>query len=362
MRINIGGIRWIRFPALPGRPLSPSPTPNPGVEPDEEQLRQRRLLRQSVIFGGVLTLFVLVAVVAAFYLLNRQPVNDLPVVQQVARQIPPRRLFDFAGVTRPVGIAVSPDGQRIYVAEGGGERFVKVFDRDGKPLGQKLVPPGTLPGTRKPGHLATDAEGRVYVVDQVRGVLDTYGPALEWTGAWRPPMVDQVGGWVPNGVAVASDGRVVVSDVGRRDHAILVFSPDGILLDTLSKTSGLPGGLNYSVQAAVDDQGRTYIADGGNNRLLAVSPRGVETVGLSGDEALTVPMGLAVAGGKLYVADAMAHRIAVFATGDRPQYLHAFGDAEDVTGMAYPGAVTVDRSGRIYVADRSNDRVQVWTY
>jgi peptidylamidoglycolate lyase len=68
-----------------------------------------------------------------------------------------------------------------------------------------------------------------------------------------------------------------------------------------------------------------------------------------------------VANGKLFVADARGNRVVVFALGDQPTYLYGFGDS-DSDPMAYPNAVAVDRSGRVYVADRANDRVQVWTY
>jgi serine/threonine protein kinase, bacterial len=296
-----------------------------------------------------------------YYLFVRAPVTDLPGVQQLGRTIPPRHLFDFAGVASPVGIAVSPDGQRVFVSEGGGERLVKAFDRDGQNLG-RLSAPGSTPGTRAPAHLAIAPDGRLFAVDRGRAAVDVYSPSLEWQGTWEPRALQQLEGWLPNGIAFGEDGRIYVTDVGHPAHRVLVLSPDGTLLDVLGAGSGIPDGLNYPIQAVADSQGRVYISDGNAGRLLAIGTGGPIVFGLGGDEAVGLPRGLAIGDGRLLVADASTQRIVAYSTGDQPEFLHAFGDEDTPEGLAYPNAVALDRTGRVYVADRANQRVQVWSY
>ena len=312
-----------------------------------------------VLLGGVVGLAMVVSL-GAYYLLKREPVTALPGIQQVALPVPPRPLFSIAGVSAPVGVSVTPDGQRIYVAEGGGQRLIKVFDREGRPAAE-LAPAESQPGTRTPGEMSLDAQGSLYVADRLRAAVDMYSPSLQWMGTFRPPVVDSIHGWLPNGVSFGPDGRVYVTDIGHDEHDVLVLTTDGTLVGRYGKSTGLPGGLTYPVQAVADEDGRVYVSDGNAARVLAISPRGTSIIGQGGPEALGLPRGLAVANSRLFVADARGNRVVVFAVGDQPTYLYGFGDS-GTDPMSYPNAVAVDRSGRVYVADRANDRVQVWTF
>ncbi len=310
------------------------------------------------LFGVGFLGLVGVVSLTVYYAITHRPVTDLPGVQKAVQPVPPRWLFAFGGTANPIGIAVSPDGQRIYVSEGGGERQIKVFDRAGK-LQAQLAPPGSEAPTRAPGPLGVDAQGRLYVAERMQGEIQTYSPSLEWEGAFRPPALDEMKGWLPGGVSVGPDGRIYVTDTGSSEHQVLVLTTDGTLADRLSRSSGVPGGLNYPVQAVADEDGRVYISDGNNSRVLVVSPRGTQVLG---GPVVEMPRGLTVADGKLYVADAVGNHIDVYTTGDQPQFLYTLGEGAGQDGLAYPNAVAVDRTGRVYVADRVNNRVQVWTY
>jgi serine/threonine protein kinase, bacterial len=326
--------------------------------------RAPRLPRRALLalIGALIGVIVAVGALFLYYVITRAPVTTLPGIQQAAQGLPPRRLFDFAGTASPVGIAVTPDGERIFVAEGGGQRLIKVFNREGRPIGQ-LAAPGSTPGTRNPAHLAVDNNGRLFAVDRARAAVDIYSASLEWEAMWQPRALDTLGGWLPNGIAFGPDDRVYITEIGRQEHSVLVLDRDsGTLLQVLSRNSGVEGGLDFPVQAAADQDGRVYISDGNAGRVLAISPSGVNMVGGSADAAIGLPRGLTVSGQKLFVADASTQRILVFATADHPTFLHAFGDEDSEEGLAYPNAVAVDRTGRVYVADRGNHRVQVWSY
>jgi DNA-binding beta-propeller fold protein YncE len=63
----------------------------------------------------------------------------------------------------------------------------------------------------------------------------------------------------------------------------------------------------------------------------------------------------------------MSHSIFVYRgsndAGANLDYLGFFGNQGIADGLfRYPGGVAVDARGRVYVADTSNDRVQIWSY
>ena len=67
---------------------------------------------------------------------------------------------------------------------------------------------------------------------------------------------------------------------------------------------------------------------------------------------------------RLYVVDAVVQNVKVYdVSGEEPVFLFAFGDwGQDDGQFNYPSDIVLDTSGRLYVADRENNRVQVWSY
>ena len=71
--------------------------------------------------------------------------------------------------------------------------------------------------------------------------------------------------------------------------------------------------------------------------------------------------------GRLYVVDTTAHTVKVYDLPDEvtevPSYVGSFGvEGFDDGTFQYPNGIAIDGDGRIYVTDRENNRVQVWTY
>jgi Uncharacterized conserved protein len=68
--------------------------------------------------------------------------------------------------------------------------------------------------------------------------------------------------------------------------------------------------------------------------------------------------------GKIYVADSANNRIQVFTASGSFEYSIGKSDCTSGTNIGEfdnPGGIYVDSSGKIYVADSDNDRIQVFT-
>ena len=142
------------------------------VKAEKKEEKRRALLIALLLF--LLSLLCCVALVFVRYLWRPEPLPELlPLPVNV--NTPPHYLFSIYGVDKPVGVAVSPQGDRIYVTETGGERMSKMFDRDGDPLGS-FAPPRTRPGERSPVYVATDGAGRVFVTDRLQHAVFVYDP------------------------------------------------------------------------------------------------------------------------------------------------------------------------------------------
>jgi len=164
----------------------------------------------------------------------------------------------------------------------------------------------------------------------------------------------------PAGVAVAPSGTMYVAD--SRNDAIRSVSPAG----TVMTVAGGPGKRVFSAPAgvAVLDDGNLLVADTGNHRICKVTPGGVVTR-FAGTETrkdelgrpagghednpvaqaqFRYPVGLAVAGDVVYVADAGNHCVRRIANGVVSTIATADGR------MDTPTAVTV-AGGTLYATD-----------
>ena len=67
---------------------------------------------------------------------------------------------------------------------------------------------------------------------------------------------------------------------------------------------------------------------------------------------------------RLYVVDAVGQNVKVYdVSGPEPSFLFVFGGWGMGDGQFdYPNDIALDATGRLYVVDRENNRVQVWSY
>jgi DNA-binding beta-propeller fold protein YncE len=238
---------------------------------------------------------------------------------------------DAVALLWPSGIACDARGA-VYVSDEG-RRWVRTFSPSGAALatwgiwgweGLLGAIEGTLgqvvPGRfARPTGIAVGADGGVYVVEAFHRRVERYTPSGELLGAWHDAGAEALE--LPWGIAVDAARQVVYVTDWRRD-CIRRFDPEGRFLGTIGRPGSGPGELRRPAGVAVGPAGDLAVAEWGNDRVQVLTPHGATVAVLLGDESegvvtpaarLCGPSGVAFdAGGTLYVADTLRHRVQVF--------------------------------------------------
>jgi len=276
-------------------------------------------------------------------------------------------LGSSARFNSPKGIAVTPDGSVLYVADSGNHKIKRIetwFGAD--PTNPDNWTVSTIAGTgtagkddgtgnvatfNEPYGVTLDQAGNVYVTERsgnrVRK-LQFKGGNPNLPTSWQVSLVagdnsatngasgntDGTGNAArfnsPAGITVDLSGNLYVADSG--NHRIRkIANPLGASGGTVStfagSTQGYADGTGTSAQfnaplgIAVDSAGYLYVADTGNNRIRQISPTGaVKTVAGNGTAGI------------------------VDGTGNQARFNS-------------PRSVTIDPAGNLYVTDGANGEV-----
>ena len=167
----------------------------------------------------------------------------------------------------------------------------------------------------------------------------------------------------PSGVAVDSSDQVYVFQ--RQGPAVLIFNRSGQIQGVWQRRDGVPADAHH-IHVGPDDT--VYLTDRDAHQVLLYDTEGrlLRSLGTRDQAAMQAPFNhpadVCVApSGELYVADgygnSSVHRFSV--AGD---YISSFGSPGSGPGQfRVPHSVRVSSDGRVYVADRENHRVQVFT-
>jgi hypothetical protein len=95
------------------------------TEPLTEEERKRRRRKKAALAAILAVLAAIAAILIYRALTGSTPLPGIP------SQLP-HYVSDIYGTDGPMGVAVSPSGERIYVSESEGRRLVRVYDSSGE--------------------------------------------------------------------------------------------------------------------------------------------------------------------------------------------------------------------------------------
>ena len=182
-----------------------------------------------------------------------------------------------------------------------------------------------------------------------------------WAGWARTPSGTDI--MAPSGVAVDSQDRVYVFQ--RQGSPVLVFESDGRFVESWHRRNGLPADAHH-IHIGPDDT--VYLTDRDSHMVLAYDTEGemLWSLGTRDEAALQGPFNhpadASVApSGEIYVADGYGNSSVHRFSADR-ELIGSFGSPGRGPGQfMVPHSVRVSQDGRVYVADRENHRVQVFS-
>jgi DNA-binding beta-propeller fold protein YncE len=176
--------------------------------------------------------------------------------------------------------------------------------------------------------VATNSRGHVYVFNRGEHPVLVFDRDGLFLTSWGEGLIVRA-----HGITIGPDDAVYLTD--DLDHTVRKFTPEGRLLLTLG-TSGRPS-----------DTG-----------IVGLDYRTIRRCG----EPFNRPTNLALApDGSMYVTDGYGNaRVHKFSPSG--QLLSCWGEPGNGPGQFnLPHGIAIDRDGRVYVADRENSRVQVFT-
>jgi uncharacterized protein (TIGR03663 family) len=268
----------------------------------------------------------------------------------------------------PRDIAVGPEGS-LFVADSKNNRIVHIKDGEVVDIwGESSIPVNNIApeGTfNEPWGIAVSPDGNyVYVADTWNHRVQKFTSDGEFITAWGyfGQTNEPFAFWGPRDIATDPDGNVYVSDTGNK--RIHVFSPQGEFLREFGGAGFAPGQFDEPVGIAIDpESGMVFIADTWNQRIQSftqsesgndIPENNWEISGWYSQSLDNKPYLAIGPDGNLYATDPELSRVLVF--NQEGEFLYFFGDYES-NNLGVPIGIASDGEKGIWISDSKNNQL-----
>ncbi|MBF0408030.1 MAG: IPT/TIG domain-containing protein [Candidatus Riflebacteria bacterium] len=276
------------------------------------------------------------------------------------------------------------------------------FDSTGKYLGKMGTEGDGNAQFYRPWGISFDSTGNIFIADSGNDRIQKYSAGGDFLG-WYGRDTKGVSGWhaadsaavpsygsmegefkSPSAAVTDSQGNIYIADTG--NHRIQIIKSTGEFVKYIGKPGALEGygdaEFKYPGSVALDSLGRIFVADTGNHRIQIFNSLGVFESWIGQDDTNLTGVHLPNSGrrgkrgnstgmfdnpnwvhldatGTIYIADTSNNRIQLL--NSQGQFVSELGEVGGGLGQYKDPASVLYSDGIIYVTDMNNSRVQLVT-
>lgn len=251
---------------------------------------------------------------------------------------------------QPEGVACDDQG-RVVIADTGNGRLMSLTFKNRRVASAAEV---RLPQIGIPAAVQLDPKGNTLVLDRKARKVGRVDVAGQFQG-WLEPK-GAPGPVIPGALKVDGGGAIYLLDL--TSVKVLVTDPDG----NVTRQLDLPRGGAVFTDLAVDPAGNVYALDAVGSTIWVADKAATAFKQLvqGMKDVVQFPTWLAVSRGRLFVTDQNGHGLAVFGIdGSYQGRLLGLGWTDGL--VYYPAQLCISEAEGLFLADRYNSRVQVFS-
>lgn len=253
-------------------------------------------------------------------------------------------------INQPEGVACK--GTSIIVSDTANGRLQPYTLQDDGTIKQK---PGAEIKVPYPMHVRLNSKGDIFVLDGKQRKILRLSAAGEFKGNFEPEGLPAPATWIPRNFAIDTNDNVYILDVF--SARVLVVSPEG----KFQRQIVFPTADGFFSDLAVDTQGTIFILNSITTTVYSAGPDDKAfsplTKGLK--DYITFPTALTADKQYIYVVDQFGSGVVVLGKdGSFKGRKLRMGWKEGE--LRYPSDICLNEKGEMFIADRGNNRVQMY--
>ncbi len=242
----------------------------------------------------------------------------------------------------------------VVVADTGGNHLLKYTFVDGVLKGGDEL---SVSGLSNPLRVHVNSKGEIFVLDGKQRRIARISPEGALTGYITPQGLPAPSDFMPRSFSIDRTDAIYILDIfnGR----VLVLDPAGKFMRSLP----FPDGYGFISDLAVDAQGAIFLIDSVNSIVYAAGKdaQGFTPLTKSLKENITFAANITIDSmGTIFLSDQNSSTIITVNRDGSFQARHlAQGWKEGF--LHYPTQICITNSGDLFIADRDNNRVEIFS-